>query len=887
MEGGAPLSSRAAIQRAQLEQLVAISPVSVLSSAMLAALLAFMVHYAVSRAVLVAWCAAVLTITLLRVAYSLWLRRLRLRSAAEIRVNLAKFRLGVVLSGTAWGAVSLLFFPAHDPAGQMFTVFIVAGLTAGGLVAYAADTVSGIAFIALVLAPMIARLFFEGGAYLTAMGAAGTVYLVFMVSSVIGLNRHVRDNIRLRLKTEEHERQMQASEEQHRRLLAHLPVGIVHYDAGLAVTYCNAFLADMLKVPVERLLGLDINALPDQTPLPALRQALRGETGYYEGSYHEPFDGRELKVAVTCAPYIGPGGNIQGGIAIVQDISRRLRAEEERKLASMVFENAGEGMLVTDENNRILAVNPAFTEITGYRLEEVTGQNPSIFSSGRHDGDFYRDMWRAINETGRWQGEIWDQRKNGEVYAKLLTINTIRNESGGIHRHVALFSDITERKKSEELIWRQANFDGLTNLPNRQMFYDRLEQETRKQQRTGTPTALLLVDLDHFKEVNDTMGHAVGDHLLVEAARRITRCVRDSDTVSRLGGDEFAIIVAEADDGRGIERIAQELIRSLSQPFQLDEEEAYVSASIGISIYPDDTVELEELFKNADQAMYAAKAAGRNRFSYFTPDMQAAAQNRLRLSNDLHLALTLGQFQVQYQPIVELSSGRIHKAEALLRWKHPRRGMVSPSEFIPLAEETGLIAPIGDWVFREAVRQVEAWRRDYAPGFQVSINTSPAQMRHDDDTHLAWVSWLERQGLPGSAVTVEITEGMLIETRLPVREKLLQFRDAGIQISIDDFGTGYSSLAYLKRFDVDYLKIDQSFVRQLETDASDQALCEAIIVMAHKLDMKVIAEGVETPVQRDLLKRFGCDYGQGFLFAPPLPPHEFEALLNPSRVPSP
>ncbi len=879
------MNSRAAVQLAQLERLVSVSRVSLLSSAMLAVLLAFMLRYSVGRDVLIGWCTAVLAITLLRAGYSLSVRRQHVHTEAGVRAALSTFRAGVVISGAAWGAVSYLVFPSHDAAGQMFSIFIVAGLTAGGLVAYGADLVSGIAFMFLVLAPMIVRLFMDGSEYLTAMGAAGTVYLGFMVSSLIGLHSHVMDNILLRLKMVEHEEQLRTSEEQHRRLLAHLPVGVVHFDANLVVTYCNRFLADMLGAPKERILGMDLKALHSRCVLPALRKALAGETAYYEGDCEDPFSGRKLNIAATCAPYVDGAGATVGGVGIVQDNSLRVQAEEERRLASMVFENASEGMLVTDEQNRIIAVNPAFTEITGYVLDEVKGRDPSVLGSGRHGEEFYREMWQSINEAGRWKGEIWDRRKDGEIHAKMVSINTIRNEAGRILRHVALFSDITERKKSEEVIWRQANFDSLTQLPNRQMFYDRLEQEAHKQRRMGKQIALLLVDIDHFKEVNDALGHAVGDHLLIEAAQRISRSVRQSDTVARLGGDEFAVIVSELNDARQIERIAQAIIRAVSRPFMLDEDEAYVSASIGISLYPEDTGDLEELFKNADQAMYAAKAGGRNRFSYFTPDMQTVAQNRLRLSNDLRTALALGQFQVYYQPIVELGSGHIHKAEALLRWIHPSRGMISPSEFIPLAEETGLIVSIGDWVFKEAVRQVEEWRRDYLPTFQISVNKSPAQIRHDGETHLSWTSYLEREGLPGSAITIEITEGLLMEAQLSVQEKLLQFRDAGVQVSIDDFGTGYSSLAYLKRFDVDYLKIDQSFVRQLETDPSDQALCEAIIVMAHKLDMKVIAEGVETPVQRDMLKRFGCDYGQGFLFAGPVPPRDFELLLNSTHVP--
>lgn len=599
------------------------------------------------------------------------------------------------------------------------------------------------------------------------------------------------------------------------------------------------------------------------------------------------WDSKGDALGLLAVMHSAPMENIEQVRSQLQLVSARVAAELERKatedslrLSSLVLQNSSEGMVVTDEHNLIVAVNPAFTRITGYSFEEVRGKNPKILSSGRHDQAFYQAMWRELSSAGQWQGEIWDKRKNGEVHAKRLTINTIRNEGGGVFCHVALFSDITEKKQSEELIWRQANFDALTALPNRRMFHDRLEQETMKSDRTGLPLALLLIDLDEFKEVNDTLGHDMGDNLLKQAALRIVDCVRASDTVARLGGDEFTVVLSQLADVSHAEDRAQKIIARLAEPFYLGSEVVYVSASIGITLYPNDATGIESLMKNADQAMYVAKNQGRNRFSYFTPALQEAAQKRLRLANDLRGALAASQFQVYYQPIVELATGDIRKAEALIRWMHPERGMVSPVEFIPLAEETGMIVEIGYWVFREAARQADRWKTLFDEAFQISVNRSPVQFReHVEQNHLPCIRYLDELQLSGQHIVFEITEGLLLDAAPGVTDTLFRFRDAGIQVSLDDFGTGYSSLSYLKKFDIDYLKIDKSFVEHLETDASNMALCEAIIVMAHKLGLKVVAEGVETEGQRRLLADAGCDYGQGYLFSRPVPPEEFEKLL--------
>ncbi len=585
----------------------------------------------------------------------------------------------------------------------------------------------------------------------------------------------------------------------------------------------------------------------------------------------------QLKWAETYkTPLLDEQGEVMGTVGFARDITQRKQADEQLKLAALVYQNSSEAMVVTDADNHILTVNPAFTGMTGYTLEDVQGKTPKILASGEHDSEFYQAMWQAIDATGSWRGEIKNRRKSGELYIVELTINTIFDSQGLPLRRVAMFSDITQRKRSEEQIWQQANFDPLTGLPNRRLFRDRLALEIKKAHRMGQRFALLFIDLDRFKEVNDTLGHEIGDALLKQAALRLVACVRESDTVARLGGDEFTIILSELDNLDSPQRVSKNLLQKLSEPFNLADERVYVSASIGITIYPEDSVDLGQLLKNADQAMYAAKNQGRNGYSFFTRSMQESLKVRAALLGDLRHALGAGQLVLCYQPIVELETGSIHKAEALLRWQHPQRGLVSPAEFIPLAEESGLINEIGDWVFRTAAEQAVYWRQSLHAEFQISINKSPVQFRNPEHEASVWVAHLQQLGLPGQGLVVEITEGLLLDASSKVAEHLLVFRDAGIQVAIDDFGTGYSALSYLKKFDIDYLKIDQSFVRNLSAESSDFVLCEAIIVMAHKLGLKVIAEGVETEPQRLLLAAIGCDYVQGYLFAKPLFADEFE-----------
>jgi len=572
-----------------------------------------------------------------------------------------------------------------------------------------------------------------------------------------------------------------------------------------------------------------------------------------------------------------PDGRI---IGIMRDVTERKKVEEELKLAAMVYHDSSEAMMVTDANDIIISVNPAFERITGYDTGDAIGRHAEILLSGRHGEDFFESIATELNASGYWKGELWSRRKNHESFAALITFNTSFHPDGSVNKRVILFSDITVKKEAEEKVWQQANFDTLTGLPNRNLFKEHLRHEIRNSRRMNLPMALMFLDLDGFKDVNDTLGHDMGDILLKDAAGRLRGCVRDIDIVARLGGDEFTIVLPELHDARNADRIARHILKNMSRPFQLGDEVAHVSASIGITFYPEDATEIDDLLKNADQAMYAAKQNGKDQHRYFTASMQETAQARMRLVNDLRGALDNGQFMIAYQPIVELASGAIHKAEALIRWQHPTRGLINPIEFISAAEDTGMIADFGNWIFHAAVKQVTLWREKYLPDFQISVNISPVQFKKDGIDAGLWMDQLKELDLPGQGIVVEITEGLLLDASPKVTDQFLMLRDAGIEVALDDFGTGYSSLSYLKKFDIDYIKIDQSFIHNLTTDSDDMALCEAIIVMAHKLGIKVIAEGIETKEQSHLLASAGCDYGQGYLFSKPVFAAEFELLFT-------
>ena len=675
---------------------------------------------------------------------------------------------------------------------------------------------------------------------------------------------------------------LRASEEKLRGLYELSPLGIALTTMqGTFVEFNDAFL-HICGYSRDELNSLDYWALtPKDYEAEETRQIeslmRKGSYGPYEKEYIRS-DGSRIPLRLN--GMLITGSDNQSYIwSIVEDITNSKNVEESARLAALIYHASSEAIMVTDEHHRIVDVNPAFVCITGYEFEQVKGQDPTILQLRLDVADVSATLSDILQGEACHQGEISGCRKNGERFAMWANISVIRRDDDNVHRYVMQFSDMTERKKKDELIWRQANFDILTNLPNRRLFCERLEQEIKRSSRTGQFVSVLFIDLDRFKEVNDTLGHHAGDLLPVEAAKRLRRCVRESDGVARLGGDEFTVILTELRDLNDIESVARRIIEEMNVPFVTGNERSYLSASVGVAVFPNDARDAENLMKCADRAMYQAKDEGRNRLAYFTESMQRKAEEKLALTNDLRHALRRGELEIYYQPIVELPSGQVVKAEALLRWQHPERGLIGPAEFIPIAEESGLILEIGEWVFNEASAIAAHWCKRFGRLIQVSVNVSPLQFA-DETKSKRWSERLASLGLPRKSIALEITEGMLIKEAAQVKRKLLEFRDKGIDISIDDFGTGFSSLSYLKQFEIDFLKIDRLFVQNLAEDATDKALTEAIIMMAHKLGIKTVAEGVESESQRDLLVQFGCDYAQGYLFSRPVPATMLEALLS-------
>ncbi|HLO94125.1 MAG TPA: EAL domain-containing protein [Burkholderiaceae bacterium] len=592
-------------------------------------------------------------------------------------------------------------------------------------------------------------------------------------------------------------------------------------------------------------------------------------------------------------PLLDADDSLRGWMGSFIDIDARKRSETQLRETDAVWklalESTGDGVWDWRIDEGIETFSPRYLQMYGYDPEEIA-ERPESFDQLTHPDDvpgMERD--RLDHFEGRTPAYVNEHRvrcKDGSwkwVLSRGMVI--ARDELGRPLRMVGTHTDITARKEAEVLIWQQANFDPLTGLPNRRMLRDRLEREIRRARERGTQLAVLFIDLDHFKEVNDTLGHGKGDLLLQQAAQRIRDSLRPADVVARMGGDEFTVLLSPIAGHDEIEGVVQLLIERVASPFRLEDERAFVSASVGISLFPDDGEHIEALFKHADQALYVAKDAGRNRHAYFTPALQRAAQNRMRLSNDLRDALASNSLQMVYQPIVDLRRGHVCKAEALVRWHHVERGPVSPAEFIPIAESSGLILEIGEWVFRQAVRDVQRWRAEVDEQFQVSVNKSPVQFHSESGMHTRWLRHIVEAGLPGDAISLEITEGLLLEGGDGASQQLMALRRAGLSVALDDFGTGYSSLSYLQHYEIDCLKIDRAFVHELEPGSKALALCKAIITMAHELGMCVVAEGVETARQRDLLVSIDCDLGQGFFFARPMPAEALEALLRRQRGP--
>lgn len=590
-------------------------------------------------------------------------------------------------------------------------------------------------------------------------------------------------------------------------------------------------------------------------------------------------NGAERVMETSGRPFFDSFGNYCGYRGIDRDVSERRHYQQEMELASLALEHTPEGVMITDADLRIIKVNPAFTRMTGYSPRHILGQHPRILNSKRHDTSFYEAMWYSIRTKGQWQGEIWNRRKDGEIYPEWLNICAIRDANGQVTNYSAIFSDISSQNQIRNQLHNLAYYDALTGLPNRELFRDRLEKALTLTQRDESKLAVMFLDLDHFKRVNDSLGHRTGDLLLKQVADVLSRCVRQSDTVARLGGDEFTIMVTNVQHLEDVARIAENILKAMDAPFELNGGvQTHAGVSIGISQYPMDGQDADSLLKHADNAMYRAKEKGRHGYEFFTQEMNDQAMERLRLEQDLREAVDNNLLTLAYQPQVDIETRRINGFEALLRWHHEERGWVPPTLFVAIAEEAGLIGRIGDWVLDTACAQLAQWQRDYDPNLRMAVNVSARQLYRtglvekvsDILTHIA---------LTPQTLELELTESSLIEHVDHAIKVLSTLQSLGVELAIDDFGTGYSSLSYLKQFQVDRLKIDRSFVTDISTDPNDAEIVTTIIAMANSLKMKVIAEGVESESQASFLLYHGCNEAQGFYYSSPVPAERVSALL--------
>ncbi|MBC7209494.1 MAG: EAL domain-containing protein, partial [Pseudomonas sp.] len=594
-------------------------------------------------------------------------------------------------------------------------------------------------------------------------------------------------------------------------------------------------------------------------------------------------DGRKIPIELRLVLVWDEHERFEGVLGVGRDISQQRRAEKDLRMAATVFEHSTSAILITDPAGYIVQANEAFSRVSGYAVAEVLDQLPGMLTVEQQQSAQLGYVLKQLSQRGTWEGEVWLKRRNGEHYPAWVGITAVLDDEGDLASYVCFFTDISERKASEQRIHRLAYYDALTHLPNRTLFQDRLYTALQQAERQKAWVVLMFLDLDRFKPINDSLGHAAGDRMLKDMAERLLACVDDDDTVARMGGDEFTLLLQpKATREQALNRaihVAEHILDGLVTPFVLENREFFVTASIGIALSPQDGSELSQLMKNADTAMYHAKERGKNNFQFYQADMNASALERLELESDLRHALEQNEFTLYYQPQFSGDGKRLTGAEALLRWRHPTRGLVPPGDFIPVIEELGLVVDVGDWVLREACRQLKAWHKEKVRVPKVSVNISARQFSDGQlGTRIATI--LEETGLPPACLELELTESILMREVNEAMQILDSLKNLGLSIAVDDFGTGYSSLNYLKQFPIDVLKIDRTFVDGLPEGEQDAQIARAIIAMAHSLNLAVIAEGVETHEQLEFLREHGCDEVQGYLFGRPMPANQFEAQFS-------
>lgn len=677
------------------------------------------------------------------------------------------------------------------------------------------------------------------------------------------------------------------------QIVRHAPAGIARVAPDGQFLWANHRLSDMLGGTLAQVLSLnfrDVMVAQDREwAMHQLERLMAGEIDHYVGERQcqRLDDGRTVPVLCTVTLVPVESDEPAHLVCVVQDLDEikaaraaLQRSEARQRLAATVVDNTMEGVVVTDAHSRILSVNAAFTRLLGYTEEELLGKTPRVFKSGRHDRAFYEAMWAALLDTGHWQGEIWNRRKNGEIFPEHMSLSAVRDTAGEITHYVCMFTDISEEKAQQRQLEYLAHNDPLTGLSNRTWFGHQLELAVQEARASGEHIAVLLLNLDRFKDVNDSYGHTTGDEVLKHIARQVQSALRPGDVLGRMAGDELAVVARNLRHADGAAAVARHLIRAVAEPWRSpDGLEVVAGVSVGICMFPDHAHTPELLLQGAHAAVYGAKARGRGAWCFFHETMTQAARERLELESRLRLALMQGHLQMVYQPQVDIATGRILGAEALVRWNDPQEGLISPARFIPVAETSGVIGPLGEWVLREVCRQGQAWRDAGLPELMLAVNVSPRQF-HLTDLAGCTSGALADSGFPARLLELEITETALAERTEEARQVLVRLRELGVRVAVDDFGTGYSSLAQLKRFPIDVLKIDQGFIRDIPQSEDDMAISAAIIAMGHSMGLSVLAEGVETPGQLAFLRERGCDTYQGYLCSRPLPAEGFAALLQ-------
>lgn len=921
------------VESAKLKHLFSASKAALISSTLLALVLVFMLKDVVALSVIIVWFALIVFVTLCRLALFNAYKHSQADDYHAIHHRLMQFRFGVLMAGIVWGSTGFLMFPIIDQQHQIFLLLILAGLSAAGMVLFSADFVSTILYSVSILSPLIFNLFLEQGGLSSAMGIAVLLYLGFIIMSSRQMNLNLLENILLNLiavaKGKE-AYQYAADLELNNQILSQinqrtaLPIMLEELALDVEAMHPNMLcsillldndgktlrhgaapsLPDFYNQAIDGIaIGADVGSCGSaaflgesvivediqQHPNWVLYRDLADKAGL-QSCWSMPFKNKDGQVLGTFAIYHSqitqPSEDELAKISVYANLAQLAvessRAQNNLSISAIAFESK-DGMLVTDANKKILRVNHSFIKITGYSEVDVIGQTLGMHGLVQRDENLYASIWNEIENVDVCEGEFSNYRKNGELYPEQVAITKVKDSNGIITNYVASLTDVTASKAATEEIQSLAYYDPLTKLPNRRLLADRLAHALAASARSGRDGALLFLDLDHFKTLNDSLGHDVGDMLLQEVAKRLIDCVREGDTVARLGGDEYLVMLVDLST-HAIEAAAQSkligerILAALNKPYYLANNVYQSTASMGIALFSNHDQSIDELLKHADIAMYQAKKFGRNTMRFFDPQMQEAIHARVELEGELRKALKLKQFSLHYQIQVD-HLGNALGAEALIRWRHPERGLISPFHFIPLAEETGLILPIGQWVLETACAQLKAWKKNVLScDLTLSINVSAKQFRQENFVEQVKTT-VRRYAVNPNLLKLELTEGILVESVESTISTMNALKEIGIQFSLDDFGTGYSSLQYLKRLPLYQLKIDQSFVREIVVDTSDKAIVRTIIAMAKSMELDVIAEGVETEAQQQSLWGKGCMKYQGYLFGKPIPIEEFNAIL--------